>query len=394
MTWHLYMWCVSHHLLRAHYLINMPLSTKYNSKTPRKLKMSSVPRHVQNFDIPTLKESFHSELSLSIFNEGKLPSSYEGDIIADCWFPDRILPVVPNAKLLNVLTGPDGQPLYDSLTKQWDRRYLPPMLHKMENQHRLGPGQEERDLSMFMSAIMDALIRHHDDGCSSVTPVLSETSDPCCSSPLNTNTSTLAQSTPISPSKHGKSVPATTSIPNLSSPLPANALTRSSTPGVSTPGISTPSVFTPSVSPPLSPSSDSHAESSTSMSRPLSLNPAITPANVTSGPDTAALTSPSFSLASSLQSDHGASTSWSSHRAKYEFPPRLWSSAAATQSLPGDSSLKPDSMLVRQPADGVTRPPGWEDMLMTAELTSRQQNLNLSVQIESKALAMFDTQPN
>ena len=31
---------------------------------------------------------------------------------------------------------------------------------------------------------------------------------------------------------------------------------------------------------------------------------------------------------------------------------------------------------------------------MTAELTSRHQNLNLSVQIESRALAMFDAQPN
>ena len=31
---------------------------------------------------------------------------------------------------------------------------------------------------------------------------------------------------------------------------------------------------------------------------------------------------------------------------------------------------------------------------MTAELTSRHQNLNLSVQIESRVLAMFDAQPN
>ena len=82
--------------------------------------------------------------------------------MADCWFLDRILLVVLNAKLLNALTGPDEQPLYDLLTKQWDWRYLLPMLHKMENQHRLGPGQEERDLSTFMSAIMDALIHHHD----------------------------------------------------------------------------------------------------------------------------------------------------------------------------------------------------------------------------------------
>lgn len=67
---------------------------------------------------------------------------------------------------------------------------------------------------------------------------------------------------------------------------------------------------------------------------------------------------------------------------------------AATQPLPGDSLLKPDSVLVRRPADGVTGPPGWADVLMTAELTSRQQTLNLFVQIESKVLAMFDAQPN
>ena len=97
----------------------MPLQTKFNSETPRKLKTSSVPRHVQNFDLPTLKQSFHSELGASIFDEGTLPPSlYEGDIISDCWFPDKILPVVPSIELLNALTGPDGQPLYDSSTKQ------------------------------------------------------------------------------------------------------------------------------------------------------------------------------------------------------------------------------------------------------------------------------------
>ena len=173
---------------------NMPLQTKFNSETPRKLKTSSVPRNVQNFDASALKESFHSELGTSIFNEALLlPDHYNGDIIADCWFPDKILPVVPNAELLNALTGPDGKPLYDSSTKLWDRRYLPPMLHKVGNQQRLDSGQEEKELSAFMSAVMDALIRHHDNVHSSATPILPGTS---CSSPLKTNTSLPTQFSP------------------------------------------------------------------------------------------------------------------------------------------------------------------------------------------------------
>ena len=67
---------------------------------------------------------------------------------------------------------------------------------------------------------------------------------------------------------------------------------------------------------------------------------------------------------------------------------------AATRPLRGDSPLKPDSVLVRQPADGVTEPPGWADVLMTAELTSIEKTLDLAVQIESRVLAMFDAQPN
>ena len=67
---------------------------------------------------------------------------------------------------------------------------------------------------------------------------------------------------------------------------------------------------------------------------------------------------------------------------------------AATQPLLGDSLLKPDSVLVQQPADGVTGPPGWADVLMIAELTSRQQSSDLTVQIESRVLAMFDAQLN
>ena len=304
----------------------MPLPTTFHSETPRKLKTSSVPHNVQNFDIPALKESFHSELGASIFDENTLPPSlYQGDIIADCWFPDRVLPVVPSAELLDALTGPDGQPLYDSSTKQWDGRYLPPMLHKVGNQHRLSPGQEEKELGTFMSAVMDALIRYCDDGCSSATPMPPGISDPPCSSPSKTNTSTPVQFSPaISP---------TTSIPDNSST-----------------GASTPAVSTPDVSPPPLPSSELNAESGTSMPRPSSLNvetaspDASMPA--TFAPDMSTPTSSPLSSVPSSQSDYGASAPRSSHRPKYKFPPRLWSSVTATRPLSGDSLLKPDCILV------------------------------------------------
>ena len=165
---------------------NMPLQPKFLSETPRKVKTASVPRQVRGFDVPSLKESFHSELSDSIFNEGMLLSSYDGDIIADCWFPDNILPVVPNTELLITLTGPDRQPLYDSMTKQWDPRYLPLVLQKAtpQGRHRLAPGQEERELSLFMVAVMDALMHHHncDNEHSSTTSVLQESE---ASSPID-----------------------------------------------------------------------------------------------------------------------------------------------------------------------------------------------------------------
>ena len=109
----------------------MPLQPKFLSKTPKKVKTLSVPCQVRGFDVSSLKESFHSELSDSIFDEGTLPSSYDGDIIAGCWFSDNILPVVPNTKLLVTLTGPNGQPLYDSSTKQWDPWYLLLVLQKV-----------------------------------------------------------------------------------------------------------------------------------------------------------------------------------------------------------------------------------------------------------------------
>ena len=384
------MWRVSHDAL---IVPKMPLDTKFHTETPRKLKTSSIPHSVKNFDIPALKESFHLELRVSIFDEAMLHSSrYDGDIIADCWFPDAILPVSPNAELLAVLTGPDGQPLYDSSTKQWNAQYLPPMLHKEGSQRRLSPGQEERELSTFMSTVMDALMRHYNDGCSSVAG-LAGTTNTSCLSPSKTNKSTPAQPSPISPSKRGASAPAaftsTTSTPNLSSPLIATASNVQS---------STPAMSTPDVSPPLSPSSESHAEPRASMSRPSSLNVETATTNASMpdafAPDTSMPMSSPLSSVPSSQSDHGAPPSWSSRRPKHEFPPRLWSSVAATRLLRGDSPLKPDSVLVRQPADGVTEPPGWADVLMMVELTSIEKTLDLAVQIKSRVLAMFDAQPN
>ena len=106
----------------------MPLQPKFLSKTSRKVKTLSVPHQVKGFNLPSLRESFHSELNDSIFNEGALLSSDKGNIIMDCWFPDDILPVVPDAGLLSMLTGPNGQPLYDLSTKHWDPQYLLPVL--------------------------------------------------------------------------------------------------------------------------------------------------------------------------------------------------------------------------------------------------------------------------
>ena len=164
----------------------MPLQPKFLSETPRKVKTSSVPCQVKGFDVQSLRESFHSELGDSIFDEGTLPSSYHGDIIAESWFPDHILLVVPNTELLTLLTGPDRQPLYDSVMKQWNLHYLPPVLWRetAQGQCRLATGQEERQLSTFMVTVMDALIHYHDDLVehSSTTSVIQESE---ASSPIN-----------------------------------------------------------------------------------------------------------------------------------------------------------------------------------------------------------------
>ncbi|KAI6000253.1 hypothetical protein EDC04DRAFT_2908828 [Pisolithus marmoratus] len=134
---------------------------------PRRVKTSSVPWNVKAFDTLSLKEDFHSELHTSIFDEGMLLSTkYNGDIIADCWFPDKILLVVPNAELLIMLMGPDGKLLYDLSEKQWNVSYLPPIMHGkllglQEHPERLPPAEEERELSTFMTAVMDALIIYY-----------------------------------------------------------------------------------------------------------------------------------------------------------------------------------------------------------------------------------------
>ncbi|KAI6022114.1 hypothetical protein EDC04DRAFT_2900929 [Pisolithus marmoratus] len=135
---------------------------------PRRVKTLSVPWNVKAFDALSLKEDFHSELHTSIFDKGTLLSTkYNGDIIADCWFLDKILPVVPNAELLTMLMGPNGKPLYDSSVKQWNVSYLPPimcskLLGLQECPERLPPAEEERELSTFMTAVMDALIVYYE----------------------------------------------------------------------------------------------------------------------------------------------------------------------------------------------------------------------------------------
>ncbi|KAI5985949.1 hypothetical protein EDD15DRAFT_2373606 [Pisolithus albus] len=168
----------------------MPLEQNFLTVTPRKAKTSSVPRNVKPFDSLSLKEDL-SELQTSIFDEGTLPSTtYNGDIIADCWFPDKILPVVPDARLLSMLMGPDGKPLYDSSTKQWNTSYLPPILHGkpsglQERPERLHPADEEKELSTFMTTLMDALISYYESTPTSV--------------PQGTEASFAATTTPTAP---------------------------------------------------------------------------------------------------------------------------------------------------------------------------------------------------
>ena len=72
-----------------------------------------------------------------------------------------------------MLIGPDRQLLYDSSTKYWDFQYLPPVLQKVtpQDQHRLFPGQEEKELCTFMATIMAALVHHHDH-CDEYSPLI------------------------------------------------------------------------------------------------------------------------------------------------------------------------------------------------------------------------------
>jgi hypothetical protein len=94
--------------------------------------MTSIPHQVKAFDASNSRENLQSELHTRIFGEGTLLSNiYNGYIFADCWFPDKILPIDLNTELLTALVGLDGQLLYDFLTRQWDVQYLLPILHKV-----------------------------------------------------------------------------------------------------------------------------------------------------------------------------------------------------------------------------------------------------------------------
>lgn len=312
------------------------------SETPRKLKTFSIPRQVRGFDLASLRESFQSELLDSIFDEEKLAKSYNGDIIADCWFPDSIIPLVPNAELLNELRGPDEEPLYDSSTKQWAPQYLPPVLQKEtpKGKGRLPPGEEEKGLSLFMVTIMDALIRRYNRN-----HVNSPTTAPPATTPPATTTSITT--TPTTP------------IPVLSPIAPSPATTTSITP--------TPPIPDTSFHPTPPAKTTSNTSNTPTPTTPIS--PATTP------PATTISITPTPTP-------------------KMEIPPRGWSSSTATRPLSGDIQIKPDCVLVRQPAGGVSQDLDWADVLMTAELTSRTQTMNLTSQIECRALAMFDAQPN
>ncbi|KAI5984468.1 hypothetical protein EDD15DRAFT_2375270 [Pisolithus albus] len=223
----------------------MPLEQNFLTETPRKAKTSSVPQNVKPFDSLSLKEDLHSELQTSIFDEGMLPSTtYNGDIIADCWFPDKILPVVPDARLLSMLMGPDGKPLYDSSTKQWNTSYLPPILRSkpsglQERLERLHPAEEEKELSTFMTTLMDALISYYESTPTSV-PQGTEASFAATTTPTAPilDTSPLLHSSSGSHSDPGApTVPQGTEVssPNDPAPdplsLPLNTVGAASTPG-------------------------------------------------------------------------------------------------------------------------------------------------------------------
>ena len=59
-------------------------------------------------------------------------------------FPTAFYLVVLNTELLILLTGPDGWPLYDLVTKQWDLCYLLPVLQKAIAQGQCRLAQDKR----------------------------------------------------------------------------------------------------------------------------------------------------------------------------------------------------------------------------------------------------------
>ncbi|KAI5996387.1 hypothetical protein EDD15DRAFT_2365212 [Pisolithus albus] len=72
-----------------------------------------------------------------------------------------------------MLMGPDGKLLYNSSMKQWNTSYLPPILCSkpsglQECPERLHPTEEEKELSTFMTTLMDALISYYESTPTSV----------------------------------------------------------------------------------------------------------------------------------------------------------------------------------------------------------------------------------
>ncbi|KAI5983960.1 hypothetical protein EDD15DRAFT_2375787 [Pisolithus albus] len=261
-----------------------------------------------------------------------------------------------------MLMGPDGKLLYDSSTKQWNASYLPPILRSkplglQECPERLYPTEEEKELSTFMTTLMDALISYYKSTPTSV-PQGMEASFAATTTPTAPilDTSPLLHSSSGSHSDPGApTIPQGTEVssPNNPAPdplsLPLNTVGAASTPGTT---------FIP-------------AESIFDTSPPLL-----------------------HSSSSGLQSDPGAPTLEPACQPTQGIL-RNWSSAAATKPLAGGiARLKPDSMLVWKSVVGATQNLDWGDVLMTAELTSKNAWLELTSQIECKALAMFDVQPN
>jgi hypothetical protein len=235
-----------------------------------------------------------------------------------------------------------------------------------------------------MTTIMDALIRHHNKHSSTPGTDTSAHTDPAPDFPRSPSDSDDAACTPV--------------MFNLDRSSPTNLahdfhhLSSNPDDAASIPAMFNPNEIPFPSSPPLS-----------NLPPDISLLPlhmdddGVAPAPAVSTPGTSTLdpSSPLLSSSSGLHSDPGAPMTGSARRPMQEFPPRLWSSVAVTKPLSGGvAQLKPDSVLVRRPADGATQTLEWTDVLMTAEVTSRKETLDLIVQIECKMLAMFDTQPN